>query len=340
MPSELKQITNPPNPYSRFSLEWLDVPPQPNLQVYEEKVASIINKNDSPDIGFDYSINPYRGCFHACSYCYARPTHNYLDFGAGSDFESKLIVKINAKEKLIEEFNKRSWKGECIVFSGVTDCYQPLEASYELTRACLEVCASYRNPVGIITKGALIRRDIDVLSRLNEHNAAQVFLSIAFSDDSMSKKVEPGAPRPSTRFRAMRELHAAGIPVGVALAPVIPGLNDSQIPSILEEAKACGATRAFMTLLRLPLSVKDVFLKNIEENFPTRLSKVVNQLKDQREGKFNSSTFGQRMKGNGERWEAINWLFKSNCEKLELNKREQVSRETPFMRPTDQLSLF
>lgn len=337
----LKPVSNPPNPYHKTIVEWLDCPPNAQLQVYEEEVKSILSTNDSPDIGFEYSINPYRGCFHGCAYCYARPTHQYIDFGAGSDFERKIVAKVNAAEKLREAFMKKSWQGEEIVFSGVTDCYQPLEARYELTRRCLEVCAEFRNPVAIITKGALIRRDIDVLKRLNEHASLKVMMSIAFSDDKMSKEIEPNAPRPSVRFRAMEELAAAGISVGVGCAPVICGLNDSQIPAILEEAKNCGATTAFMTLLRLPAEVKDVFLERLQQTYPDRFNKVVNQLKEMKGGKLNRTEFGKRMRGEGPQWEAIRFLFKNSCEKLGLNKKgEGQERVSTFRRPERQLKLF
>lgn len=340
----LHPVSNPPNRFHEAWLEWLDAPVQAQLEVFEEEAKSIISTNDSPDLGFEHSINPYRGCFHGCAYCYARPSHQYLDFGAGTDFERKIIVKINAASKLREAFLKPSWKGDLLVFSGNTDCYQPLEASYQLTRKCLEVCGEFCNPVSIITKGAIIVRDLDILKHLHQKAKLHVTMSIAFCDDEMSRRIEPFAPRPSTRFRAMKELSSAGISVGLALAPVIPGLNDSQIPEILNCAKESGAATAFMTLLRLPGEVKDVFLQRMSEAYPERLSKVLTGVSGMKEGKLNRSEFGKRMKGDGPHWEALDWVFRETCRKLGLNRFRQSSAggsdasQTTFQRPSAQLS--
>ena len=324
------------------------MPPEAQLEVYEETARSIISSNESPDVGFSHSVNPYRGCFHACSYCYARPTHQYLDFGAGTDFERKIVVKKNAPELLEKEFMKPSWKGEPLAFSGVTDCYQPLEGAYELTRRCLQVCLRFRNPVSIITKGALIARDVDVLSELAKVTDVKVYFSVAFCDDAMSKAIEPNAPRPSTRFRAMKTLHDAHVPLAVGIAPVIPGLNDSQIPTILERAHECGARNAFMTLLRLPAEVKDVFLSRLQETYPTRYDKIVHGIQHMKGGTLNRSEFGQRMRGDGPEWEAVKWLYKSSCECFGFNKADESTaavdelrtRQTTFRRPTEQLRLL
>ena len=343
MEAEPTRVNNPPQRYSSEIVEWLDLPPKIELQVYEEESRTILSSNDSPDISFKYSVNPYRGCFHGCAYCYARPTHQYLDFGAGTDFERKIVAKIKAPELLRDAFLKPSWIGEPIVFSGVTDCYQPLEASYQLTRRCLEVCAEFQNPVSIITKGALIRRDIDVLTKLHTTAHVNIYMSIAFADDKMSKLIEPYAPRPSVRFRAMQALHAAGIPVAVGVAPMIPGLNDSQIPEILERAAECGAHSAFMTLLRLPAEVREVFTTRLHEAFPTRAEKVLSQLRDMKGGELNRSEFGSRMHGEGPRWEAIEWLFDTSCAKLGLNQRGRLKNPnniSTFRRPEKQLNLF
>ncbi len=314
------------------------------LEVFEEKAKTVLSENDSPDVGFRWSLNPYRGCFHACAYCYARPSHQYWDFGAGTDFETKIVVKVNAPERLRVHLEKRSWVGERIAFSGNTDCYQPLEAAYKLTRRCLEICAEYRNPVSLITKGALVRRDVDVLARLAEHGAAFVSFSIAFSDDAMARKMEPHAPRPSTRFEAMRAVSEAGIPVGLALAPIIPGVNDSQVPEILERARDCGARSAFRVLLRLPKEVNPVFFQRLREEYPDRVSKVESAIREMREGKIYDSRFGQRHQGTGERWTATAWLFDQTCKKLGLNARDRESdeppRPSPFRRPGGQLTLF
>jgi len=342
----LKRIQNPPHAWNSIHLDWIDCPPPAELEIYEESAKTVLSENNSPDVGFRFSLNPYRGCFHACAYCYARPTHQYWDFGAGSDFERKIIVKVNAPEKLREAFMKKSWQGEMIVFSGNTDCYQPLESNYELTRRCLQTCLEFRNPVGLITKSALIQRDIDVLAKLTRDARCFVHMSLAFSDDAMARKIEPGAPLPSTRIRAIKALTEAGIPVGVGLAPIIPGLNDSQIAEILERAKEAGATRAFRVMLRLPSEVKPVFLERLKEAFPDRARKVENAIREMRDGKLYNSNFGQRGRGKGERWDAIEWLFELTCKRLGLNRHEENEdrddRPTSFRRPGEQvqMSLF
>jgi DNA repair photolyase len=332
-----RRVENPPNPWKSVHLEWLDAPPPAAaLEIYEEHAQTILSENDSPDIGFRYSLNPYRGCFHACAYCYARPSHQYWDFGAGTDFERKLIVKVNAAEKLRETFLKKAWCGERIAFSGNTDCYQPLEASYELTRRCLEVCRDFRNPVGIITKSALVRRDAALIGEIHRLAQAYTTVSIPFADAAMARKIEPNAPSPQARLEAVRALAAAGVPVGVALAPIIPGLNDSQIPEILERARDHGATSAFHILLRLPLEVKDVFFARLAEAYPDRVAKVEHAIKEMRGGKLYDSRFGMRGKGTGERWEAIAWLFELTCKRLGLNVDREMARPTPpqtFRRP-------
>lgn len=321
-------------------IEWLDEPPDATLDVYEEQCRSIITGNDSPDIPFSYTLNPYRGCFHGCIYCYARTTHQYLGYGAGTDFERKLVVKKNAPEKLVEEFDRPRWEGSTIAFSGVTDCYQPLEAEYELTRRCLKVCADYRNPVSIITKGALIRRDLDVLQDLALNAAARVYFSIAFADDEIAKKLEPFAPRPSVRFRAMEALAKAKIPVGLALAPVIISLNDDQIPKLIERAADCGADSAFISVLRLPAEVKDVFIARLTEEFPNRAQKVLSQLRQVKDGELNRSKFGERFLGEGPLWEMVQWMFSTACEKHKLNVNECAQNERrTFRRPSAQLEL-
>ncbi len=342
-----KHIQNPPNPWHSAYVEWIDAPPPPaDLEVYEESAKTIVSENDSPDLGFRFSVNPYRGCFHACAYCYARPTHQYWDFGAGTDFDRKIIVKINAAEKLRETFLKKSWRGERIVFSGNTDCYQPLEASYELTRGCLEVCREFRNPVALITKSALVRRDAELIGAIARTAQAYAHISIPFSDAAMARKIEPHAPSPAARFSAMRALADAGVPVGVALAPVIPGLNDSQIAEILERAKESGATFAFRVMLRLPAEVKDVFLERLKGAYPDRYNKVVHAVMEMRGGKLYDSRFGARGRGSGERWDAIEWLFDLTCKRLGLNVRDEMKHPEPpltFTRPVQkggQMELF
>ena len=304
-----RPISNPPNPWLSTSVEWLEEPPSARLEVYEESAATVLTRNESPDVPFRWSVNPYRGCYHACAYCYARPGHQYLGFGAGTDFDRRIVVKVDAPERLRAELARRSWKGETIVFSGVTDCYQPLEASYELTRRLLEVCRERRNPVALITKSALVRRDADLLADLQRVAGARVFLSIPFADDEHARRIEPGAASPTRRFETIAALSARAIPTGVAFAPVIPGLNDDQIPAVLRRARRAGARDAFLVLLRLPAEVRPVFLERLAEAFPERAAKVVAALRDVRGGKLSEHRFGARMSGLGPRWQAIQSLF-------------------------------
>jgi DNA repair photolyase len=338
-----RPVDNPPNPWSTTYVEWLEEPPTASLSIFEEEARSILSENDSPDIGFRYSLNPYRGCLHACAYCYARPTHQYVGFGAGTDFDRKIVVKTNAAEVLRKELMRRTWEGEVIVFSGNTDCYQPVEASYQLTRRCLEVCLEFRNPVGLITKSALIRRDVELLAALSRQARCTVNLSVAFADDETSRKIEPFASRPSNRFEVLRKLSDAGISTGVVIAPIIPGLNDSDVPELLERARDAGATRAGMTMLRLPAEVLPVFDQRLQEAFPERAQKVRNAVLEMRGGKMNRSAFGQRMTGVGARWKAIESLFALTCKRLGLNRDDtgRVEGEpTTFRRPAKQGRLF
>jgi DNA repair photolyase len=334
-----RPIQNPPNPWAEREIEWDEEPPPAELEVFEEEAKSALSENDSPDVGFKWSLNPYRGCYHGCSYCYARSSHQYLGFGAGTDFDRKIVVKINAAEKLREAFERRAWKGEVIAFSGNTDCYQPLEASYRLTRKCLEVCLEYLNPVGIITKGAVIRRDAELLARLAREARCRVTMSIAFASDEDSRKMEPSASPPSRRFETMRILHEAGVPVGLGLAPVIPGLNDMQIPEILERAHAAGASHAFINLVRLSGETLPVFETRLAEAYPDRERKVRHAIQEMRGGKMNLTVFHDRMSGTGPRWRVIEQLFETHVKRLGMNQ-ERPEEPTTFRRPVAQLSLF
>jgi DNA repair photolyase len=340
-----RPINNPPSPWSSTHVEWLEEPPPATLSIFEEEARSIIAKNDSPDIPFRYSLNPYRGCLHACAYCYARPSHQYLGWGAGTDFDRKIVVKTNAPEVLRRELLRPSWEGEDIVFSGNTDCYQPVEASYELTLRCLEVCLEFQNPVSIITKSALIRRDVARIGELARRARATVNLSIAFANDEAARKMEPYASRPSHRFEVMRLLSDAGVATGIIVAPVIPGLNETDIPELLERAQQAGASRASMGLLRLPAEVLPVFDQRLEEAFPERAQKVRNAVLEMRGGKMNESAFGARFAGQGPRWKAIDTLFELHCRRLRLNAdrrfpAEPEKRESTFRRPSRQGTLF
>ena len=335
-------VDNPPNPWLTNSVEWIGEPPQAQLEVFEEtETRSIISHNDSPDVPFDYSVNCYRGCIHGCTYCFSRPTHEYLGFGAGTDFDRKIVAKVRAPKLLREALLKPSWKGDDLVFSFTSDPYLPLEAHYKLTRGCLEVCLEFRNPVGLITKSALIRRDIDVLRELAREASLGVFFTIPFTDREAARAVEPFAPLPDARFHAMADLAAAGIEVGIGIAPVIPGLT-CDIPELLKRAKEAGATKAFINMLRLPGSVAPYFEERLREKLPTKAGRILNRIRDARGGKLNSSVFGDRMRGQGQYWEAIEKLFRIHCERLGFNQRkvgEPENRRT-FRRPSAQGQLF
>lgn len=335
-----RPIANPPNPWSATHVEYLGEAPAARLEVFEDRSRTILSRNDSPDIPFRWSLNPYRGCIHACAYCYARPSHQHLGFGAGTDFDRKIVVKRDAAALLREAFTKRSWLGDAVMFSGNTDCYQPIEASYALTRACLEVCAEHRNPVCVLTKSALVRRDADLLARLARESRARVILSIPFARDEDALKIEPWAAKVSRRFEAMRALCDAGVPVGVSVSPVIPGLNDHDIAEILERAKQAGASSAFMIALRLPGEVHEVFRARLEEAFPDRAARVMSQLVDIRRGRTGERVFGARMRGQGPRWEIVRQLFHATVRRLELQADPEIEAPGAFRRPSAQGSLF
>ena len=318
-----RRIWNPPHPYLGEHRELLGDEPLAHPRVFEDASRAVLNRVDSPDLGFRWSVNPYRGCFHGCVYCYARTTHEYLGLGAGSDFERLLFVKRNAASLLDRALARPKWRRELIAFSGVTDCYQPIEAAYRITRACLEVCARHRNPVGIVTKSLLVRRDLDVLGQLAERAAVRVVFSIPFVDEHVTRKLEPGAPSVARRFEAMRSLADAGIPVGIGVAPIIPGLNDADIPELLRRARACGATLAFRTLVRLPGSVREVFLTRLAEELPDRAERIANRIRDVRGGKLSESAFGKRQVGEGAYWDAIERLWRVWVDRLGLNGRAE-----------------
>src|SRR4051812_31356311 len=328
-----RPISNPPNPWLSTEVEYLDEIPPAELEVYEDHTREILSHNDSPDVGFSWSVNPYRGCFHACAYCYARPTHEYLGLGAGTDFDRKITVKPDAARLLKEAFERKSWKGELVVFSGVTDCYQPLEASYRLTRGCLEVCAGYRNPVGIITKAPLIERDIDLLQELNRKTSVGVTVSIPIWDRQHAHAVEPYVATPQRRMQTIERLANAGIDVGVNIAPVTPGLSDADTPQILEAAHAAGARRAGFVFLRLPGSVKQVFEERIRAALPLRADRILNRVRDARGGKLYDSRFGIRGRGSGEYAETAQALFETTVRRLGMNQSCHGPSADTFRRP-------
>lgn len=336
----MKQVSNPPNRFESIEREPLEPAQRVEIQVFPDHTREILSRNESPDLPFRWSLNPYRGCFHACAYCYARPSHEYLGFGAGTDFESKLIVKHHAPLLLRRTFDKPAWKGEYIVFSGNTDCYQPLEAKHRLTRACLSVCAEYRNPVAIITKSALVTRDLDVLAVLQREAWVQVYFSIPFADDDTARKVEPQAPSITKRFEAMKILSDAGISTGVSMAPIIPGLNEDDIPEVLSRAKGAGATTAACIPLRLSGSVEPVFFERMEHAFPDRIHKIRNRIRDIRGGKLTESAFHQRHQGVGAYWQMIEQLYEISRRRAGFVDEERDIPNT-FRRPGgEQTGLF
>lgn len=310
-------------------------------EVIKDTSRTILTKNNSPDVGFNYSVNCYRGCEHGCAYCYARPTHEYLGLSAGLDFESKIHVKYEAAELLREALMKKSWAPEPIFMSGITDCYQPLERKFKLTRACLEVLAEFKNPVGIITKNALVLRDIDILSEMAKWKGAFVMLSITTLDAELARSLEPRTSTPEAKLNAIKKLAEAGIQVGVNVAPIIPGLTDHELPQILKAAHEAGASWAGYTTLRLPLSVRPLFEEWLEVNRPLRKEKVLSAIRDIRDGKMNSAEFGERMRGTGARADQIANLFKLYKKKFHFNEQRTELATEHFKRPeipSDQLS--
>jgi DNA repair photolyase len=335
------------NPQNRFeTLEYVhdDEAPlddsSPQTLYLRDPTRTIIATNDSPDVGFDASINPYRGCEHGCIYCFARPSHEFLGFSAGLDFETKIMVKEDAPALLREELNAKKWEPKVLVMSGVTDPYQPIERKLRITRGVLEVLADFRNPIGIITKNHLVTRDIDILAELAKYNCAFVTISITTLDAKLGRIMEPRTSSPELRLDAVAQLAAAGIPVSVNAAPTIPGLNDHEMPAILAAAKEAGAKWANFVVLRLPWAVAPLFEKWLEENFPDRKDKVLNRIRDLRGGKLYDAQWGLRGRGTGIFAEQIQALFDVTCRKLGLNQEERELTTEFFRRRTAQASLF
>jgi DNA repair photolyase len=302
----------------------------------------VIAYNDSPDVGFDASVNPYRGCEHGCVYCYARPFHEYLGFSAGLDFESRILVKEEAPELLRRELSAAKWKPQALAMSGVTDCYQPAERRLEITRRCLAVLAEFRNPVAVITKNELVTRDIDILQELAAHQAVVVTLSITTLDPEVARRMEPRASHPRDRLKAIERLAAAGIPVGVNVAPVVPAITDHEMPKILEAAAAAGATRAGYTVMRLPGAVAGLFEAWLAEHFPDRKDKVLNRVRELRGGELYDPRFGSRMKGEGLFAEQIRATFQTFKRRYGLDRPSPELSTAAFRVPgrVEQLELF
>ena len=331
---------NPRNRFEPLAFVPDGVPVGPSTRFLKDTSRSIISYNDSPDVGFEASVNPYRGCEHGCIYCYARPTHEYLGFSAGLDFESRILVKERAPELLKRELASRRWKPQVIAMCGVTDPYQPVERRLELTRGCLKVLAAFRNPVAIVTKNHLVTRDVDVLGELAAREAAVVFISVTTLDGDLCGRMEPRTSQPHLRLDAVRALSQAGIPVGVLVAPVIPALTDHEMPAILAAAAEAGAGCAGYSLMRLPFGVKDLFEEWLEENFPDRKEKVLNRIREIRGGRLNDAGFKTRMKGKGIFAEQMEALFHATCRKVGLTRRSWNLSTASFRVPSAQLSLF
>lgn len=337
---------NPKGRFEQLEIE-ADIPdgemeedaPRLATQVYLDTSRSILSFNDSPDVGFSATLNPYRGCEHGCIYCFARPTHEFLGLSAGLDFESALFAKTDAPLLLRKALSSKRWEPQTIGMSGITDCYQPIERNLQITRKCLEVLTEFRNPVAIVTKNYLVTRDIDLLKQLNEYQAVVVFISITTLDKQLARTMEPRASRPDLRLKAVQELSEAGIPVGVLMAPIIPGLTDSEIPAILNAAAEAGAWTAAYTMLRLPYGVKDLFQDWLETHHPLKKQKVLNHIREVRGGKLNNAEFGARMRGEGEYASHIAQFFSKNKRRFGLTRSIALSASA-FKRPERQYSLF
>ena len=333
----MRQIQNPPNPYQKYTADFLGEPPTAKLEIFEEiATKKIITKAYSSDFGQRFTVNCYRGCIHACTYCFARRYHEFLGYGAGTDFETKIVVKPNAPKLLREELKHTRQKINHLDFSFATDPYLPLEASYELTRRCLEICAEFRVPVGIITKSPLVTRDLDILTKLN----VTVYFSIPFPTAEKSNPFEPFTPIPEVRFKAMKTLTDAGVKVGIGIAPVILGYNDSDIPILLEKAKENGATKAFMNLIHFDTdSIEDYFVQHLREKLPTKADKILNQIKRERGGNLRHRNYEERNAGKTEKWQTTVKLFNLHFKRLGFEHFETVEKVEEKAAPVQQ-SLF
>jgi DNA repair photolyase len=334
------------------SVDWEQLSEDDRLEAIERPTPTeylpdatrrIICENDSPDVGFRYSINPYRGCEHGCAYCYARPSHEMLAMNAGIDFETKIIVKHNAARLLREELAAPSWRGETIAVCGNTDCYQPAERKFRITRGCLQVMLAARQSLGIITKNSLVLRDLDLVAELARLRLAHVFLSITTLRPEVARVMEPRTATPQAKLRAIRELTAAGVPCGIMVAPIVPGLTDNEVPAILSAAKEAGALSAGYVLLRLPWAVRPIFEDWLDRNFPLQAEKVKSLVRSTRDGKMYQTDWGLRQRGSGAYAEQINQNFKVFTRKLGLDQ-PMPERDTTLFEPpppdTGQLRLF
>lgn len=312
-----------------------DRPRHPATQFFPDHSRSVVSENHSPDVGFRWSLNPYRGCEHGCSYCYARPTHEYLGLDAGLDFETRIAVKHHAPQLFRAFLARDVWEPEVVALSGVTDPYQPCEREFGITRRCLEVADDAGQPMTIVTKNPLVVRDLDILGPMAERSLVHANVSVTTLDPALARAMEPRAGAPAARLRAIRALADAGVPVRVLVAPVIPGLTDSELPAILAAAKEAGARTAGFILLRLPLAVAPVFLDWLDRTFPDRKEKVLARVRDVRGGKLNDATFGRRMSGTGEFAGQIAALFRVFARRLGLDGGLPAYDLSHFRRPPD-----
>jgi len=335
---------NPANRFAPLAIEpdgeWLDAEfaatgsvPHPRTQFYADATESLLTHHDSPDIGPGWGLNCYRGCEHGCAYCFARPYHDYLGWSSGLEFETKILVKTRAPALLRAELSARRWRPEPILMSGATDCYQPAERRFRLTRQCLGVLAEFRQPVSILTKNFLVTRDLDLLAELARWSCVEVNVTIVTLDDSLAGRLEPRAARPAHRLRAIRLLADAGVPVGVMVAPVIPGLTDHELPGILAAAAAAGARRAGCITLRLPHAVKDVFLRWLDDHEPGKKERVLSRIRALHGGRLYDATFGERLRGQGIFAEQIQQMFAVACRRAGLNRGRTPLSAAHFRRP-------
>ncbi len=347
----IKGRGTPDNPANRFKPinyvpviedDWEVDDRRPQTQYFKDASKTALSHFDSPDLGFSVSLNPYRGCEHGCIYCYARPTHEYLDMSSGLDFETKIMVKEDAPELLRRELFSSKWQPQVITLSGVTDPYQPIERKLEITRRCLQVLVEFRNPVVIITKNHLVQRDCDLLQQLAAQQAAAVFCSIPTLDPKLRQVLGPRTSHPQKMLETLKILTAAGIPCGVMCAPVIPGLTEHEMPQILKEAAGAGAVSAGYVMLRLPYQLKELFINWLERHFPDRKDKVLNRIRDIRGGKLYDGRWGVRFKGEGFFAEQIAQIFRLSCQQNSLNRTRLPLSSAAFQLPGKavQLKIF
>ncbi len=336
---------NPPNRFERIHVEsdpdldadtWGEDPAErlaPTTQFFDDASASILSRNDSPDVPFTFGVNPYRGCEHGCAYCYARPYHEYLGWSSGLDFETKILVKRRAPALLREALSKPSWQAEPLAFSGATDCYQPCERHFRLTRQCLEVALELRNPVGIVTKNRLITRDLDLLREFAAWNGIGVLITMTSLDPELAGRLEPRAARPAARLDTIRRLTDAGVPVGIMLAPIIPGLTDHEIPTLLQAAADAGARSASRIVLRLPHTVKTIFVDWLDTHYPTKKDRVLSRVRELRGGDLNVTEWRTRMRGEGPHADNLHNLFEVARRRAGLAPDLPALNTTAFRRP-------